>query len=39
MYEIGYELSYRPEFLPIPLRAVLRHLEAPAAVLGSWTAD
>ncbi len=39
MYEIGYELSYRPDFLPIPLRAVLRHMEAPGAVLGSWSAQ
>jgi maltose alpha-D-glucosyltransferase/alpha-amylase len=26
IYEIGYELSYRPEFLPIPLKAVDRIL-------------
>jgi len=28
VYEIGYELSYRPEFVQIPLRAVARLLGA-----------
>jgi maltose alpha-D-glucosyltransferase/alpha-amylase len=37
--EIGYELSYRPDFLPIPLRAVLRMLEAPENGLEVWTQE
>jgi maltose alpha-D-glucosyltransferase/alpha-amylase len=36
IYEIGYELHYRPEFLPIPLRAVLRFLQSPHAGLETW---
>jgi maltose alpha-D-glucosyltransferase/alpha-amylase len=37
IFEIGHELSYRPDFLPIPLRAVLRMLEAPETGLEVWT--
>ncbi|HEX8297231.1 MAG TPA: maltose alpha-D-glucosyltransferase [Chthoniobacteraceae bacterium] len=37
VYEIGYELSYRPDFLAIPIRAVLRMLDNPGAGLARWS--
>ena len=33
IYEIGYELSYRPKFVSIPLHAVLRLIESPGGEL------
>lgn len=36
IYEIGYERSYRPDFLPIPLRAVARLVSARSAGLEVW---
>ncbi|HEV7867485.1 MAG TPA: maltose alpha-D-glucosyltransferase, partial [Chthoniobacteraceae bacterium] len=34
IYEIGYELSYRPEYLPIPLQAVQRLLDEAQGPVG-----
>ena len=36
VYEIGYELSYRPDFLAIPVTAVLRLLSEPGGGLGEF---
>ncbi len=37
IYEVGYELSYRPDFLEIPMQAVLRLLAGPSPELEAWT--
>ncbi|MEA3210299.1 MAG: maltose alpha-D-glucosyltransferase / alpha-amylase [Chthoniobacter sp.] len=36
VYEVGYELSYRPDFLSIPLRAVLRLVAGSDSALEHW---
>ena len=36
VYEIGYELSYRPDFLGIPVGAVLRLLNEPGGGIGAF---
>ena len=36
IYEIGYELSYRPEFLNVPLGAVMRMLDSPSEGISVW---
>lgn len=36
IYEIGYELNYRPDMLAIPLRAVCQIIDKPAQLLSAW---
>ena len=36
IYEIGYELNYRPDFLAIPLRAICHLIDKPGSLLSAW---